>query len=323
MDKFIYPISALIVLVYSTINAQPVVQQWVARYNNSAANSADHANALAIDSNGNVYVTGNSVNPGNDNDYLTIKYNPDSTVAWVTRVDIFGNDFAHDIVVDNAGSVYVTGQADGVFATVKYNSATGDTLWTRTFQSGATTTDEARKIALDGDGNIYITGQVNISANPATRNFATIKYNSNGDSLWVRIFDGANGADIPEDLFVDEFGNVYVAGRSDSSVTGSDFMTVKYNTNGVEKWSRRHSAPSSGFALAVTVDDFGNVYATGFGLGIGSDITTVKYDSSGVEQWVELFDGARVPLTNLKQKSVWHVPSGRAEPNATNRRKSN
>lgn len=291
-----FPLRILTVCLLTTIyaftdlRAQVVTEQWVARFN-GAANDADQATALAIDEAGNIYVTGNSWGGATTNDYLTIKYHPDGTEAWVTRVNFvtgntMGNDFAEDIAVDNAGHVYVTGQGSNAYATVKYNSTTGDTIWARKFRSGPNTTDHARRIALDDLGNIYVTGTLNsMTANPQVEDIGTIKYNSEGDTLWVRRFDGANDRDTPKDLWVDKAGNVYITGQSDSS--GSNIITIKYNTDGVELWSRRYGDRPTDEAKAIAVDDEGNVYVTGRS---GRDYLTLKYDASGVLQWVRLFD---------------------------------
>jgi hypothetical protein len=147
MKRCFFSFIAISILLFSEVLAQSVTRAWVARYN--AANSLDEASSLAIDNAGYIYVTGNSAGLGNANDYLTIKYNPDGTAAWITRVNfgVNSNDFGQDIVIDNASNVYVTGQGGATYATVKYNSTTGDTIWTKRYRSGPNTFDVAKKLA--------------------------------------------------------------------------------------------------------------------------------------------------------------------------------
>jgi hypothetical protein len=74
-------------------------------------NGYHKANAIALDTNGNVYVTGQSTGIGTGQDWATIKYDPDGNQLWAIREDgpAHGDDEAVAIAVDNAGAVYVTG----------------------------------------------------------------------------------------------------------------------------------------------------------------------------------------------------------------------
>jgi hypothetical protein len=57
-----------------------VVEEWVARYNGPVI-SYDEARSLAVDRDGNIYVTGRSFGgSGNDFDYITIKYRQSQAV---------------------------------------------------------------------------------------------------------------------------------------------------------------------------------------------------------------------------------------------------
>jgi hypothetical protein len=57
------------------------VQQWAVRYN-GPGNGDDIAVTLAVDNNGNVYVTGKSLGSGTNMDYATVKYNSSGVQQW-------------------------------------------------------------------------------------------------------------------------------------------------------------------------------------------------------------------------------------------------
>jgi len=273
------------------------VQQWVAIYNGTG-NGSDNATSLAVDSSGNVYVTGLSDGIGTSSDYATIKYNSFGDSIWVRRYNGpgNGNDWAFSLAVDGSGNVYVSGGnfVNGLnydYATVKYDSS-GVQQWTSRYGGSGNQFDAVYSLAVDVSGNVYVTGE---SFGGGTgHDYATIKYNSSGDSLWVRRYIGiGNGDDAAMSLVIDDFGNVFVSGSSEGGGTGLDYATIKYNSSGVQQWVTRYNAPGNDedrfFSLAV--DSFGNAFVTGYSGILGSDYATVKYNSSGVQQWVAIYNG--------------------------------
>jgi hypothetical protein len=281
---------------YVSIKYSPSgTQEWVARYD-GPANSEDWPNALAVDSSGNVYVTGYSLGVGTFYDYATVKYSPSGAQEWSARYNAPGNtkDRAWGIGVDGSGNVYVTGDSGegsenlSDYVTVKY-SPSGAQRWAARYNA---TYDYATALAVDGSGNVYVTGYSYGSG--TYYDYATIKYNTRGRLRWLARYDGGID-DYANALAVDASGNVYVTGESFHSGTSSDYGTVKYDDRGIPDWVVRYNGPGNGVdrAFALSLDSSGNVYITGESQGsdLGNDFATAKYDGSGAEQWSVRFAG--------------------------------
>jgi uncharacterized delta-60 repeat protein len=220
---------------YATIKYSPDGNQlWVARYI-GPGNGNDSAYALVVDNSGNVYVTGTSVGSGTYYDYATIKYSPDGNQLWTARYNGLGNDYdeARTLAVDNSGNVYVTGRSvsgDTLvdYATIKY-SPDGNELWVARYNEPGNGDDLAEDLALDNSGNVYVTGYSDGNGPSVSDDYATIKYSSDGNELWVARYNGpGNSGDYTFALAVNNSGNVYVTGFSFGSGTGPDYATIKY-----------------------------------------------------------------------------------------------
>ena len=140
-----------------------VQEAWVARFN-GPYNGGDSLQAMAVDSSGNVYVTGGSAVSDIVPDYATVKYDSAGQQQWVAYYTGPGNnaDFAEAIAVDASGNVYVTGEsytsgANSDYVTIKYNSS-GQQQWVARYDGPAHQHERASGIAVDGSGNVYVTG---------------------------------------------------------------------------------------------------------------------------------------------------------------------
>jgi Beta-propeller repeat len=204
-------------------------EQWVARYQGPGT-GGDSANAIAVDTSGNVYVTGDTYTSGISSS--TVKYNSNGQQQWVTRYEQAYYE-AHALTIDSASNVYVTGEIRGDpksypdYGTIKYNSA-GQPQWLARYSPpSGNSYDRANAIALDAAGNVYVTGRSAGSGIYGYPDYATIKYNSTGQQQWIARYDGSgNTDDEAVAIAVDKLGNVYVTGTSGGG--GGDFVTVKY-----------------------------------------------------------------------------------------------
>jgi len=219
---------------YVTIEYSPSgAVLWARRYN-GPGNDYDGATAIALDGQGNVYVTGKSYGAGSSADYATIKYSPDGERLWTRRYngpESFG-DFATALALDGQGNVCVTGESIGIglnadYVTIKYGPS-GAVLWARRYNGPANDYDRATALALDGQGNVYVTGESEGAG--SAYDYATIKYSATGERLWARRYNGAaNDFDRAAALALDGQGNVYVTGYSNGGDSSDDYLTLKYS----------------------------------------------------------------------------------------------
>jgi uncharacterized delta-60 repeat protein len=261
-----------------------IQQLWIATF------GGDNLDAMAVDNAGNVYVTGRRVDLNYD--WETIKYNSAGERLWST--DFSGNhsDIPHDIAVDNQGNVYVTGESDNLsidYLTVKYNSQ-GVKQWEKRY--GGNGNDVAYSIALDEDGNVYVTGS-DISS--GINDCATVKYTSDGTLVWEKKYEGpGNGQDMGTCVAVDIYGSIYVAGRTISPETGSDYLLIKYNSSGVQQWVRTYDGAAHGNDIVRKMVVHGSaVYITGYSAGNGTDndFMTLKYGLTGSLYYAKRYNG--------------------------------
>jgi hypothetical protein len=200
--------------------------------------SADYGYGIAVDSSGNLHVTGKS------------------EIAW--------------------GSSPVNAHAGGWDAFVARLNTSGALQW-NTFM-GNSNTQEGWGIALDGGGNVYVTGLSfyswgsPVNAHAGVRNAFAAKLNSSGARLW-HTFMGGPDSDDGYGIALDGSGNIYVVGRSIATwgspvnphAGGGDFdaFAAKLNNSGTLLWSTFMGSTSGDQGWGIASSDRGDVYVTG------------------------------------------------------------
>lgn len=233
-------------------------------------------------------------------EYLVRRYNNE---------DLNGDDEARAIAVHRpSGAVFVTGYSTGRTTgadmyTIRYDS---DLLpvWSARYDGPSHLGDYANAVAAGAGGNAYVAGFTYRGNVVKHADYATLDYDTAGKIIWNSQYDDRrNGNDEVRALAVDAQGFVYVAGRSEDSLTKTDvkhydYYTIKYDpTGGSVVWAARYNssliANAADEASGIAVDASGNVYVTGRSQRSPSDFDylTIKYSPAGVEQWVKRFDG--------------------------------
>jgi hypothetical protein len=261
---------------------------------NGTGNNDDQAKSLAVDGNGNVYITGYSTGSGSYFDYATIKYSSGGVPQWTNRYASpgFSSDIAYSSALDGAGNLYVTGASQGGvtydIASIKYSSA-GIAVWTNRFNGPANNDDQPKSVVVDGTGNIFVCGYSVGSA--SYQDYVTLKYSNAGVPLWTNYFNGVgNYNDSASSLAVDASGNVFVTGYSyNASGTSEEFVTIKYSTTGVAVWTNKFIGYDSPF---MAIDNVSNIFVAGStpGSGFNRDWIIVKYSNSGTALWTNRYN---------------------------------
>lgn len=161
---------------FKTYKLDPDLQIiWEQSYAGNAGKD-DKAKAIAIDGNGNVYVTGFSTNAENNRDVLTIKYNSSGTEQWVKKSGGAADDEARDITIDATHQVFIAGytrimgQQD--FYILSYDE-NGNERWTTRYNGLYNKNDVAQSIKLDEAGNVLVSGY---SETNTKTQYLTVKY---------------------------------------------------------------------------------------------------------------------------------------------------
>jgi len=277
----------------------------------------DNAFGMAVDTTGNVYVTGVSYgaldgNPGSGEfDIILMKYNDSGLSQWTRQIGTSSDDYGNSIAVDGNGNIYVAGYTLGSLdgnesagrddiALVKY-SAAGTKQWTR--QLGSPDVDEALGVGIDGSGNVYVAGVTYSSLDGYTRagefDIVLAKYSPAGETQWVRQL-GSTETDEAYALAVDTNGNAYITGLTagdldgNTSAGGNDMFLVKYDASGTKQWTKQIGTAADDYGYGVAVDSAGNIYIAGTTAGSmdgninkgGNDVFLAKCNAVGTLQWV-------------------------------------
>ena len=298
----------------------------------AGATGQDFGRGIAVDGNGNSYITGSfegSITFGSSaltsngaSDVFIAKYDAAGNALWAQKAGGTDFDAGFGIAVDNSGNSYITGQFRGsatfgsttltnsgnanVFI-AKYD-ASGNALWAE--KLGGTTNYFSRAIAVDASGNSYITGSFEGSV---SSDFFIAKFDASGNLLWAQDAGGPE-MDYGFGISVDGNGNSYVTGDFEGSVTfgsttltssgNADIFIAKYDSSGSLLWAQKAGGTEFDFGFGIATDVSGNSYITGHFWGTATfgttplnssgnyDVFIAKYDSAGNVLWVQKAGGA-------------------------------
>jgi Beta-propeller repeat len=272
---------------------------WATYYGGSGD---DKGNGIAIDTNGNIVITGstNSTNTiatigvhqtilgSSFEDAFIAKFNSDGLRQWATYYGGSEIDVGYRIVTDINGNIIMTGG---------------------TISTNAISTIGAHQTVFGGGGINF-----NFDAFIA-------KFNSNGIRQWATYYGGSND-DFGLGIAMDANGNILITGQASSAsaiatvgahqtINGGgirDAFIAKFNTNGVRQWATYYGGSNGERGNGIATDANGNIIITGFTNstnaiatvgahqaiygGGASDAFIAKFNSNGIIQWATYYGGS-------------------------------
>jgi hypothetical protein len=232
----------------------------------------DRGMGIAVDSAGNSYVTGFSID--NTTFHIQVfKYDTAGNLLWSTSP---GTGEGNSIAADGAGNCYVIGDDAGMLGgkihVLKYNTA-GAMVWSKNFSASG----YGFGIALDGIGNVYLTGNFYgtgsfgstvLNSAPGGADVFIAKLNSQGSVVWAQQaqgYDPQNSVGIA----VDGAGDCYVTGYFSGTATFGfvqlttgleSLFLAKYDKDGNVVWARQTTGTGWAFGHGLGLDGMGHCY---------------------------------------------------------------
>ena len=274
--------------------------------NTIGGNNFEYGYSLQLTPDGGAIIGGvtnsNFVPAGNGFDQYIVKTDSLGMVEWAKSYGTPLIEVVNDVYRCSDGGYIFGGYAsvsggggphDGNYV-VRVNS-NGDTLWSRVF-SFKNKGGDCYALTQADDGNFIIANYT--PAGPPDGFLASlIKLKPDGDTLWVKTYDGAGnewfyGIDKTND------GGYILAGyTTTNSAGGDDFILLRTDSAGNIKWAKAYGGTSDDYAyghcVKQTADGGFILVGTTKSFGAGSwDVLVIKTDSSGTIQWNKTYGGS-------------------------------
>ncbi len=255
--------------------------------------------AVVTDKAGNVYAAGNTITAGGSDEITVVKFAAaDGAVVWAAHHDRPYTDWAHDLVIDGAGNLYVAGfvqkkakiglipTQDGFVGKVNPD---GTWAWAHRVDGPTHRFDELRSVVVCRAG-VYVAGVADSEG--ADPDVLIARYTRDGAHLWTHAWGNSlHQPDWVLDLAVDSAGTAWTAGYTERA-TAPDHrgLITRWSAAGVRKGSATLDPAGASTTLQrviVTSDRiayFGGTCALPPAYDDG-DWIEAKYSAKGTHLW--------------------------------------
>ena len=330
-------------------NTPTVTEVWAQEW---GAEGNDIGEGVAIDTDGNIYVTGvtygkmaNNINAGQSDIFLS-KFNANGKLLWTQQWGSKERETANSIFISDAGSIYIAGQTKGQLDTdssfgeydlflLKCDTA-GNKIWLR--QWGTKLNEDAYSLCVDQSENILVAGYSTVQAEDKEKSDLLImKFDSSGTILWTKIW-GSKESEWIKAIAIGKQGDLYITGWTKGGLEASkqhdfdDIFLMKLDSAANLLWVRQWGTDYNDDGNALALDAMDNAYVTGrTGNGLEGnkrigrhDSFLSKYNSKGEKQWTKQWgsmdddDGDGLVIDSLGKIYVLGTTSGKIDGNKMN-----
>ena len=307
----------------------------------------DVGTSIATDANGNSYITGNISGGGYfGSNYVSgtvfevflAKYDANGNALWAKSYGGLKNEKAFSLALTN-NAIYLCGYFED---TATFGNTTliskgetdvfvmktdlnGNEIWTK--QAGGINDDVAYGIAADAAENVYLCGtyksKINIggteltTTNPFNESFI-LSFDKNSNLRWAKTSKGnnnnsafgiawnKNNAISVCGFFGQQF--TFDSTQISSQTSSYDAFVSSFDLDGNLQWLKQIGSAAEDQAMAVTCDQMGNSYITGYTGGSikfgndtlaysgWNDIFTAKVNTNGDFLWARQGGGSKLDL---------------------------
>lgn len=217
---------------------------------------------------------------------------------WSRTFGGVGADVGYMVEQTQDGGYVVVGFTDSYGAGSRdawlvKTTATGETVWTRTY--GGTGDDRLNSVHQTADGG-YVAAGFTQSFGAGGCDVWLIKTDANGDTVWTRTFGGIEN-DLGFSVRQTSDGGYVITGETRSCGAGEDDVwLIKTDANGDTAWTRTYGGTGADVGSAVQQTQDGGYVVTGLTEPSGEcyDVWLLKTDASGDTAWTVTYGGVDV-----------------------------
>jgi hypothetical protein len=265
-----------------------------------SANGSDDAQAIAFDSENNLYVVGWLNDSVTSNDFVVISLDTLGNERWVYEYDgsAHQGDLGLDIIYGLDGNIYACGYTKQTETNYDWVviclTPDGNEQWV--WVDNLPGDGHCFSIVYGSDYRIYVAGEAYNPDNGS--NDITVKsLDTRGRLKWAYSYDFAADYDCATSIIYGQDGNIYTSGYS-AGITSYDAVIISFDKQGNERWVYRYDTTESMYEAVwsnMECDAFGNLYVGGtvcdFSSGNG-DFLILSIDNRGKERWVYTYCGS-------------------------------